>query len=242
MFSGGAVTVDIVILSALLVCTAVLGAVGGHGVRRIMEHWQRARLRTANGEPLMKYMRNSDALREAAEFGARPAPVRVEAMLRLQLDHMREVQQIWGKNTRDNAVQQVAAIMRNSLRSGDGMSGEAGGHDIVKEIRGDGFTILVPGAAEADAAIIARRLGRALSRSRIEGLADNLRLSASFGVAGRRDGESFTGWRARAQSALVSAAARGENQIVEASVVEELRLLPPPAPTPTPAPASAQAA
>ncbi len=238
MFSVGAVTVDPVILCALLVCTAGLGAVCGHGVRRILERWQQARLRAANGEPLIKYMRSSDSLREVVDFGTRPAPVRVEAMLRLQVDHMREIQQIWGKNTRDSTVQQVATIMRNSLRSGDGGPSPDDCQDIVNEIRGDGFTILVPGAAEADAAIIARRLGRALSRSRIEGLADNLRLSASFGVAGRRAGESFSQWRARAQSALVSATARGENQIVEASVVEDLRLLPPP----DPAPVSGQAA
>ncbi len=183
-------------------------------------------------------MRSSEALRDVENVGLRAshrpishpasAPGRTDAMLRLRLDHMREVQQIWGRDTRESAIRQVAGIMRNSLRSGDGGDDAAGGNDIVNEIRGDGFTILLRGAAEADAATIARRLGRALGRSRIDGLANNLRLSASFGVAGRRAGESFPLWRARAQAALNCATARGDDQIVEARWAEEVRLLPPP--------------
>ncbi len=234
MFNSTSVTIDLAVLAALLVCAASLGAISAHFWRRGVVAFQSACERNRSDNRLMQMLRSSEALSEVVDPDYRATPQRAgytgrtDAMLRARLDHMREVQQIWGTETREAALRQVAALMRNSLRSSDGIA--PGERDLVSETQGDGFTILVRGAREADAAIIAQRLRRALARSRIDGLADNLRLSASFGVAGRRAGESFTMWQARAQTALGVANARGEDQIVEASVVEEMRLLPPPSP------------
>ena len=155
-----------------------------------------------------------------------------DTLVHAKLDRMREVQQIWGQETRQNALKQVAAIMKRSVRKADAEKGTQG--DIVDDIEGDGFTILVRGAEEKDASLIAKRLRSELARTPIEGLSDNIRLTASFGVASRRMGESLTAWRARAEEAVNAASAQGEDQIVEASVVEEMTLLPPPSPKANP--------
>jgi GGDEF domain-containing protein len=106
------------------------------------------------------------------------------------------------------------------------------GGDIVTEIPGEGFSILLRGHREAQGIGIAERLRRELAASRIDGFANSLRVTASFGIASRQLGESLAAWRARADAALAEAQSRGGDTIIEASVVEEAILLPPPAPQP----------
>ena len=141
---------------------------------------------------------------------------------------MSQVQQIWGPEARQSTLDQVAAIMQRSVRGGDRLTGERG--DIINEIEGEDFTILVRAAKENEASQIARRLREELARTQIEGLSGDMRLTASFGVASRQIGEGLGAWRARAEAALSAAIGKGEDQIVEASVVEEMMLLPAPTP------------
>lgn len=244
MFTGIAVTLDVSVLAGLMACAGGLGALALPATHALIDSAARRREQGRAQDNLADLLRTEQFARviddviesEIAGAGAGEHPVpapanphspyRSEAMLHARLDHMREVQQIWGADARRGAIEQVAAIMRRSVRRGDPASGLHG--DIVNTIEGDGFTILLRGAGEQDASAIARRLRRELARARIEGLSDNIRLTASFGVASRRMGESVALWRARAGAALRQARARGQDQIVEASVIEETKLLPPP--------------
>lgn len=233
MFTGVAVTLDIVVLAGLIVCAGGLGAVALHGVHSIRRRLASARDHKQSQANLAEILRTDDFNREiddAAERRAlRPArsSERTDTMLRARIDHLRQVQQVWGSETRHNALEQIAAIMKRSVRRGNG---ETGSGDVVNEIDGDGFTILVRNAEESEASLIAKRLRDEIARSRIDGLSDNVRVTASFGVASRRVGESFAMWRERAEAALRRAGDEGEDQIVEASVVEEVQLLGPPSP------------
>lgn len=237
MFTGVAVTLDLSVLAGLMVCSGGMGAVALHGAHSVRRHWSLAREQQRAQQGLADHLRSRDFLREiqnvadrAGQLAAHPRALArampSETLLYARLDTMRQVQQIWGAQARKSALDQVAAIMRRSLRGGDRLSGRAG--DIVNTIEGDGFTILVRGAQEQDAGAIARRLRGKLARARIDGLSDNIRLTASFGIASRRMGESVTLWRARAAAALHQARSQGEDQIVEATMVEEIKLLPPP--------------
>jgi diguanylate cyclase (GGDEF)-like protein len=221
------VTLDAWILAGLLVAAIGLGVVGVHAVASIKCRLDEARERKRAEHTLAAMFRNDDLHKEIEDVSEQPDRRRAlqptDTLVRGRIDHMREVQQLWGQDARRGALEQVAAIMKRSVRGG-------GEGDVVNEVEGDSFTILMRGAEEKDAGLIAKRLRRELSHARIDGLADNIRLSASFGVAERRTGESFVQWRKRAESALRTASERGEDQIVEASVVEEARMLPPPSP------------
>ncbi|MEL6486151.1 MAG: GGDEF domain-containing protein [Pseudomonadota bacterium] len=232
MFSGVAVTLDISVLAGLMAGAGLLGAlavIGSRAVRqRMLTKRSSQRLENHIAEAFQKdefRTRIDDTAKRVADKPAR-ANGAGDTMLRARVDHMRQVQQIWGPEARQSALDQVAAMMKRSVRSGNALTGESG--DVIKEIEGEGFTILVRGAKESEAGHIARRLRDQLARTRIDGLSEDLHLTASFGVASRRIGESFTAWRARAEAALNAAKAKGEDQIVEASVVEEMKLLPAP--------------
>lgn len=232
MVAGETVSIDLDVLIGLMICSAGIGAVLVHGGLSILRRWRFAREHKRAEHSLSDKLRKGDLSRGIDVVAARPAfePARAlhgpETLVRARVDHMREVQRIWGSGTREQALEQVASIMRRSIRSPDRQTGLGG--DIINEVKGDGFTILMRGAEEKDAGGIAKRLRKALSRSRIDSLADNLRLTASFGLAERRPGESYSMWHARAEAALNVARARGDDQIVEAAMAEEVILLPPP--------------
>ncbi len=145
------------------------------------------------------------------------------AVLRGKLDHLPQVKQVWGHDTRDAAIAQVAQVMRAGVRKSDLFSEECAEDD-------GSFAIVTPGATEEEAESIAQRLLTRLGHAKIDGMGDGMRLTASFGVAGRRLGESDVAMRARAEAALRAAQKMGEEKVVAASDWEEVKMLPSPAP------------
>ena len=143
---------------------------------------------------------------------------RTTAMLRSRIDHLSQVRHIWGPETRAEAIEQVAQVMRGGVREGD----------IVRQVEEDGFVILAPGASERDASNIAKRLRAVLARKYIAGMGTGLHLTASFGVAEVRGDESEEDARVRADEALEAAQGSGEEQVLAASDWEEVILLPAP--------------
>lgn len=226
------VSIDLSGLAALVVCSGLLGAVALKAVSVIAIRRRAKRDAAQSGEAFQSFLRSEEFSKrmdavQPGQFDPAPFHAANDTLLRARIDHLREVGQIWGPEVRKSAVRQVAEVMRRSVRRGDAQSGL--GADVIREIPGEGFTILIKGAAEEDGGRIAKRLRRDLARARIDGLADNLRLTASFGVAGRKLGESLAAWRARAENAVNVASAAGDDQIVEASIADEIKLLPPPA-------------
>jgi len=228
MFSQMVVTLDIGVLAGLLICAGGAGAVALHGVHSVRRRIAHARDRKQAEVNLVNALRGNTINREINDVSERAENTHgsTDTLVRARIDRMREVQQIWGLETRQSALKQVAAIMKRSVRSGDEMAGRIA--DQVDQGEDDSFTILVRGAAEKDGSLIAKRLHQALARTPIQGLSDNIRLNASFGVASRRAGESLSKWHERAEEALSTASARDDDHIVEASECEEVKLLPPP--------------
>ena len=161
---------------------------------------------------------NIDAIADRRTFAHRSG-----AVLRARVDHLPQVKQLWGHDTRDAALAQVAQVMRAGVRKGDAVSASSDdpAHDGTIEIQADG-------ASEAEAGAIARRLLDTLSHMPVPGMGTHFRVSASFGVAGRLPGETDEAMRKRAEVALAAAQAAGEDHIVTASEWEEIKLLPAP--------------
>lgn len=121
-----------------------------------------------------------------------------------------------------DTVEQVADVMRASLRRGDRLKMEDGG----------AFSLEIDGADEGVAARIAQRLRDALARLRSPHGRGKTGFSAHFGVAAGAGGVAGDVLIRRAREALNMALHNGEEHIVKASEIEEIRLLPPPDPAP----------
>lgn len=165
-----------------------------------------------------------DQVRNAAKRA--PGTDHTGSVLRGRIDHLSQVGQVWGQQSRAEAIEQVAQVMRAGVRKGDAVSPVYDSFDAPDP---DGsFIIHTRGANEQEASGIAQRLLKTLARTPVPSMGDTMRVTASFGVAGRRSGESDAALRARADAALGVAQEAGEDQVVTASEWEEIKLLPPP--------------
>lgn len=122
------------------------------------------------------------------------------ALLALDLDHFKRINDTFGHQTGDKVLQGVADVCRSTLRSGD-LFGRLGGEE---------FGVLLPSTNFFEAANCAERL-----RAKIEQLKlPSGSVTASFGLA-MVDGHSdFDGWLAAADDALYLAKSGGRNRWV----------------------------
>jgi diguanylate cyclase (GGDEF)-like protein len=173
-------------------------------------------------DPLRELLK-APALSQAIDLAARRDALREgsHAVLHGRIDQLAALRTVWNADTRDQVQEHVAAVMRAGLRRGDRIAISAGGSGE------DNFTILIPGADERAAVRIADRLRRSLAQLRLPQLGNEARLTASFGVAADRFGESSDGLDRRARRALDAAEA---DHVVPASEIEEVIMLPAPAP------------
>lgn len=130
-----------------------------------------------------------------------------------------------GMNHSDDAcsadtLRQVTEAMRATLRRDDRLT--------IRD--GETFTLEIDGADEGVAARIAHRLRDALARLRFPHGRRDTRFSANFGVAAGPSGVAGDVLVRRAREALNMALRDGEEHIVKASEIDEIRLLPPPDP------------
>jgi len=167
-------------------------------------------------------------LAEAVDLAARRDALRAgsRAVLHGRIDQLATARGGWDRQTREELSAHVAAVMRNGLRRDDHLALEP------EEHAGARFTIIVPGADERAAVRIADRLRRKLGQLGLAHLGASGPLTASFGVAAARHGESGAGLEGRARRALDAAMAQGTGHVVPASEIEEVILLPAPAAPP----------
>lgn len=178
-------------------------------------------------DPLRDLMQPA-VLAEAVDLAARRDARRAgsRAVLHGRIDQLAMARGGWDRETCEELRAHVAAVMRNGLRRDDHLALDPEGH------AGARFTIIVPGADERAALRIADRLRRKLAQLRLPHLDTAGPLTASFGVAAERYGESGAGLEGRARRALDAAVAQGAGQVVPASEIEDVILLPAPATPP----------
>jgi diguanylate cyclase (GGDEF)-like protein len=94
------------------------------------------------------------------------------ALLMMDLDHFKEVNDTFGHHLGDLLLQRVGQRLRGSVRASD----------TVARLGGDEFAVLLPSASTADAQHVAAKLLRVLETPfEIDG--HNLKIGASIGVA-----------------------------------------------------------
>lgn len=127
-------------------------------------------------------------------------------LLIADIDHFKEVNDQLGHAKGDAVLTDVAYQLRKVLRA----------FDLSYRIGGEEFLMLLPGADLAQAETVAETLRRTIERTKVAG---GLSVTASFGVAGSRNGEAFDYEAAfdAADTALLAAKRAGRNCVRSAA-------------------------
>ena len=174
------------------------------GVRWVAEASQ-----LMNTDPLTRLGNRRHHERRLAELlrqaGRERSPL---AVIAVDLDHFKSVNDRYGHGVGDVVLQHVAGVLVEASREGD----------VVSRVGGEEFEVLLPSSDAETAAAVAERIRSRLEATPPPGLPV---LTASLGVALGVDEDSPASVRDRADRAVYAAKAAGRNCV---------RIAPPPAP------------
>ncbi|MEO1046106.1 MAG: GGDEF domain-containing protein [Pseudomonadota bacterium] len=122
------------------------------------------------------------------------------------IDHFKQVNDIWGHQAGDQAIAGIGALIGKMVR----------GSDTAGRIGGEEFCIAIWNCENEAAYRLAERIRQAFAGLSHSGLNDDIRLTASFGVATAQQGESYEQLFARADAALYKAKESGRDRVENA--------------------------
>lgn len=134
---------------------------------------------------------------------ARDQQVRVGIIV-VDIDHFKQVNDIWGHQVGDNAIAAFGGLLAEVIRP----------TDLAGRIGGEEFCLLIWNCSPEPTEDLAERIRGKFEQLRITGMSDDVRLSASFGVAGWDSREGYGKLFARADAALYAAKKGGRNRVV----------------------------
>ncbi|GAB5486525.1 MAG: GGDEF domain-containing protein [Parasphingorhabdus sp.] len=172
--------------------------------------WMTA-LRESSERDALSGLRNRGAFEELmrnllprAQLEGRPL-----SMIVADIDHFKKVNDIWGHQAGDQAIAGIGELIGKTVRD----------CDTAGRIGGEEFCIAVWDCPNDPAERLADRIRQAFANLKHSGLSDDIRLTASFGVATARDGETYEQLFARADTALYKAKSSGRNRVENAELL-----------------------
>jgi diguanylate cyclase (GGDEF)-like protein len=126
------------------------------------------------------------------------------SLMMIDIDLFKNINDTYGHQAGDEAITQMASIMKRLCREGD----------LVARYGGEEFAVLCADCGLVDAARRAERIRRKLSETPHAQLG-NRRVTASFGVTQLQTGDSPETMLRRADRALLMAKEQGRNQVVQ---------------------------
>ena len=129
----------------------------------------------------------------AADAGDRPV-----ALLYLDLDHFKSINDCHGHAVGDAVIEQAARLIRNEVRE----------HDLVARLGGEEFAVLLTGVGAIRAPAVAARIRQNFERDR-----NPVPSTLCIGVAQRLPGEGLMALTERADAALLQAKRNGRNRV-----------------------------
>jgi diguanylate cyclase (GGDEF)-like protein len=127
----------------------------------------------------------------------------------VDLDYFKRVNSLFGRHTGDLALKEFVRIAGSVVRE----------VDCVARVGGEEFVLVLGGATEQDAWVVAQRLRSLLQEMKISSCAPDYRISASIGISRYRAKESVELTMQRAASCLVQARNGGRDRIIIADDV-----------------------
>jgi diguanylate cyclase (GGDEF)-like protein len=125
------------------------------------------------------------------------------ALLALDLDHFKAVNDSHGHAAGDAVLRQVAHLLRRTVRA----------RDTVARLGGDEFAVLLENCSLDEARQVADKLCAAMWSERFSHAGQDLQVGASLGMAAALAGSTETALMAAADAACLRAKAAGRNQV-----------------------------
>ena len=189
----------------LVIYPIMVGLTAYHLARRVrQQNLELAALSSTDG---LTRLPNHTAWLEAVEreFGRARRENGSMAVLMLDLDHFKRINDGHGHPAGDEVLRGVAEVLRESLRQ----------HDMPGRYGGEEFGVLLPGSDVASAEAIAERIRRKIEWASFAG---EVKVTASIGCAAIDAGDlSPASLIARADRALYAAKAAGRNRAMRAA-------------------------
>ena len=130
------------------------------------------------------------------------------ALLALDLDHFKAVNDNHGHAAGDAVLRQVAHLMRNTVRA----------RDTVARLGGDEFAVLLENSTLNEARQVADKLCTAMWREHFDHGGQDLHVGVSVGLVVARPGTTEAALMSAADAACLAAKAAGRNQVRAGSV------------------------
>ncbi len=164
-------------------------------VLTIMVHIYRLKAHAANIDSLTGIYNRRGCMKRLKNGNGR------YALLYIDIDHFKEINDKYGHETGDNVLKEVVHIISAHIRK----------DDVFCRHGGEEFLLFVANANEAQAAAVAEKLRKHIQIHRFEKVGD---LTVSVGVAVRERNESIGSLIARADKNLYRAKNGGRNRVV----------------------------
>ncbi len=133
------------------------------------------------------------------------------SVILVDVDHFKQINDRYGHQAGDLALQLVAQSLRDTLRD----------NDLVGRYGGEEFLLVLPGTDARNAIGVAERCAQALRRITIPGIQDRppLKLTASFGVHSEHANAASSPWHMieMADNAMYQAKRTGRDRVVPSS-------------------------
>lgn len=168
------------------------------------QHRQRQRLRSLAETDELTQLPNRRSILALVDTAAhsRRAGCHPLCLALLDVDHFKRVNDAFGHEVGDTALQAFARACRAALRSSDS----------VGRLGGEEFLLVLPGTPVAEAAVVFDRLRAQLQATPVSGMPDTARLRCSMGIIEMRPGLAVDAALRMADAALYRAKAAGRDR------------------------------
>jgi len=125
------------------------------------------------------------------------------ALLMIDVDHFKNVNDTWGHQTGDMVLRHVAQMLQQSVR----------GEDHVARYGGEEFAVMLPRTDTESAVVVGQNIRHALGRAslRVETAPPITPVTISIGVSCYEPGDQLSEWVNRSDAALYRAKREGRN-------------------------------
>ncbi|MBT3275313.1 MAG: diguanylate cyclase [Spirochaetales bacterium] len=122
----------------------------------------------------------------------------------MDMDNFKEINDTYGHLHGDSVIAEIGLRLKGTLRK----------YDYAGRYGGEEFYMILPNSTLQQAYLIAERFRKQLEESPVEFSGDKITITASFGIAQYRIGETREDWIARSDSYMYHAKETGRNRVV----------------------------